>query len=170
MSAVALVLIGAPGAGKTSVGGRVAARLGLPFTDTDSEVEELFGQPRAEVYAEHGAEAFRAAEEQVCLLSLTHPGVLALGSGAIESPAVRAALPGLPVVWLRVSALHAARRLGLGALGMTVLVKLRAELQEGIGRRGPAWAEVARHTVDTDRLEFEAVVQQVCRVLEGVQS
>lgn len=170
MTGVDLVLVGAPGAGKTSIGGRVAARLGLPFTDTDTEVEELFGQPRAEIYADHGPDAFRAAEEQVTLLGLSHPGILAVGSSAIESDAVRAALPGRSVVWLQVSALHAARRLGLGALGMSVLVTLRSELQEGIARRSPAWAAVATHIIDTDRLDLETVVQQVRHVLEGVQT
>lgn len=79
-----LVLIGMPGAGKTTVGRRIAALLGKPFFDTDEEVTRKIGMPIAEFFAAHGEAAFREAESDVIrVLSRESGAVIATGGGAI---------------------------------------------------------------------------------------
>lgn len=79
-----LVLIGMPGAGKTTVGRRIAALLGKPFFDTDEEVTRKIGMPIAAFFAAHGEAAFREAESDVIrVLSRESGAVIATGGGAI---------------------------------------------------------------------------------------
>ena len=89
-----LVLVGAPGAGKTTVGLALADRVGVAFADVDAVIVDRVGKPIAEIFADDGEPAFRALEEQVTaeLLAPGGPGVLALGGGAVLSPVTRAAL------------------------------------------------------------------------------
>ena len=102
-----VVLIGPPGAGKSSVGPLVAARLGVEFTDTDAEVGSAAGKPVGDIFIENGEEAFRELERAAAAGALKehgalreHGGVLALGSGAVLDEAVQHLLEGLPVVYL----------------------------------------------------------------------
>ena len=108
-----VVLIGPPGAGKSSIGPLVAARLGVEFTDTDAEVGAVAGKPVADIFIENGEEAFRALERTAVAGALTengtlreHGGVLALGSGAVLDEAVQHLLNGLPVVYLSAELQH----------------------------------------------------------------
>lgn len=169
MSLLILVLVGAPAAGKTTVGEAVARGLGVPHLDLDTAVERRFGLSRAEVYADGGEAAFLAAEESLALAALGQPVVLSLSSSSVESATVRDALTGRTVVWLDVSAQYAARRLGLASLGVPTLVRLRATMELAMRERAPRYAAVAAHRIDTDRLGIDAVVDQVLAVLEGVQ-
>lgn len=169
MSPSLVVLIGPPGAGKTVVGERVAARLDVPHVDVDAAVEAVFGQSRAEIFAGHGEAAFHEAEERASLAALGEPAVVSLGSAAVESEAVREGLAGRRVVWLRVSPLQAGRRLGLGALGMPTLVALRTQMDQRMREREPLYAAVATHRIDTDKAGVETVVEEVLHLLEGRQ-
>jgi shikimate kinase len=88
-----IVLVGFMGAGKTTVGTLLAARLGLPFTDSDQVIEQRAGRPVRQIFAEDGEPAFRALEHQVITGLLDGPPiVLALGGGAAEHPGTRALL------------------------------------------------------------------------------
>lgn len=169
MSTSFVVLVGPPGAGKTVVGERVAARLDLPHVDVDAAVERAFGQSRAEIFAGDGEAAFHEAEEKASLAAMVAPGVVSLGSAAVESAAVREGLAGHPVVWLRVSPQQAGRRLGLGALGMPTLVALRTQMDQQMREREPLYAAVATHRIDTDKAGVETVVEEVLQLLEGGQ-
>ena len=85
-----LVLTGYMGAGKTSVGRRVANRLDRTFTDADRVIEEQAGMPIPEIFCRRGELWFRRTEERVIREILTgEPGVLALGGGAVESASTR---------------------------------------------------------------------------------
>lgn len=98
-----IVLVGLMGAGKTAIGKRLAALLGLPFYDSDEEIERAAGMSIAEIFASHGESAFRAGEKRVIqrLLS-TGRVVLATGGGAFMDPGTRAAIRERAVsVWLR---------------------------------------------------------------------
>ncbi len=99
-----LVLIGLMGAGKTSIGRRLAARLGLPFRDTDTEIELAAGCSIAELFARYGEREFREGERRVVRRLLAgEPVVLATGGGAFMDPETRAAIRAEAVsVWLRV--------------------------------------------------------------------
>ncbi|WP_217912724.1 shikimate kinase [Miltoncostaea marina] len=103
MSARWLALSGFMGAGKTSVGRRVATRLGREFVDSDRVIEERAGMPIPEIFAKRGELWFRRTEEAVIREVLAgEPGVLALGGGALESAKTRGVLGRLAdVVWLR---------------------------------------------------------------------
>jgi shikimate kinase len=94
-----IVLIGFMGAGKTTVGTLLAARLDLPFTDSDHAIEQKAGRPIRQIFAEDGEPAFRALEHEVIADLLDGPPtVLALGGGAPGHPPTRALLAprGLP--------------------------------------------------------------------------
>jgi len=100
-----LVLVGLMGAGKTSIGRRVAARLGLPFADADAEIEHAAGRSVAEIFARYGEAAFRDGERKVIQRLLAGPPmVLATGGGAFMDPQTRATIRGQSVsLWLRAS-------------------------------------------------------------------
>lgn len=150
MSRPDLVLVGLPGSGKSSVAALLAQRWGRPLVDVDDLVEARLGQSAPEAFAS-GEGAYRAVEEQVCLAVLDGPGVVAMGSGAVDSAAVRAALAGVDVAWLRTSVTTATRRLGMNSLGMAALVAIRDRMDAMLAERARWYAEVATVVVDTDR-------------------
>ncbi len=85
-----VVLVGMMGAGKSSVGRRLAARLGVPFVDADTEIENAAGMTIAEIFAEHGEPYFRAGEARVIARLLDGgPQVLATGGGAVMNQQTR---------------------------------------------------------------------------------
>jgi len=98
-----IVLVGLMGAGKTSIGRRLAARLGLPFRDADSEIEQAAGCTIAELFARYGERDFRNGERRVIRRLLAgEPLVLATGGGAFMDPGTRAAIRQEAVsIWLR---------------------------------------------------------------------
>ncbi len=98
-----IVLVGLMGAGKTSIGRRLAARLGLPFRDADAEIEQAAGCTIPELFARYGEPQFREGERRVIRRLLAdEPLVLASGGGAFMEPATRATIRDEAVsVWLR---------------------------------------------------------------------
>lgn len=103
-----IVLVGMPGAGKTSIGKRLAARLRVPFLDADVEIEAAAGIPITEIFSRYGEPHFRDGERRVItrLMSQGTAGggiVLATGGGAFADPGTRAAIKAAPVttIWLR---------------------------------------------------------------------
>lgn len=85
-----IVLVGLMGAGKTSVGRRLAQRLDLPFVDTDTEIERAAGKTIPEIFADHGEDEFRSGEKRVIARLLEDgPQVLATGGGAFMDPETR---------------------------------------------------------------------------------
>ncbi len=98
-----IVLVGLMGAGKTSIGRRLAARLGLPFRDADTEIELAAGSTIPEIFERYGEQAFRDGERRVIRRLLSgEPIVLAFGGGAFMDPGTRALVRGGCIsVWLR---------------------------------------------------------------------
>jgi shikimate kinase len=85
-----IVLVGMMGAGKSSIGRRLAARLAVPFIDADSEIESAAGMTIAEIFTKHGEPYFRAGEARVIARLLENgPQVLATGGGAIMNQRTR---------------------------------------------------------------------------------
>lgn len=100
----AVVLVGMMGSGKSSVGRRLASRLGLPFVDADTEIETAAGMSIPEIFAERGEAEFRDGERRVIgrILTTRAPLVLATGGGAFMNADTRARIAELGVsVWLR---------------------------------------------------------------------
>ena len=156
-----LVLVGAPGAGKTTVGLALADRLGVAFADVDAVIVDRVGKPVAEIFADDGEAAFRALEEQVTAELLVRPGVLALGGGAVLSPVTRAALRDRRVVWLRIGLSAAVKRVGMDTARPLLLGNVRGRLLALLNERAPLYAEVATEVVDADELDAATVVEQI---------
>lgn len=97
-----LVLVGLPGAGKSSVGKRLAARLSIPFVDADCEIEKAAGMAIADIFASHGEPAFREGEARVIARLLSDgPKVIATGGGAFMAEATRRAIAERGIaIWL----------------------------------------------------------------------
>lgn len=160
------VLIGAPGAGKSTVGRRVATRLALPFTDSDREIEERAGMSVADIFVTQGEEAFRDLEAAtVAELLGSSDGIVSLGGGAVLRPETRTALAGHRVVWLRVGVPAAASRVGMNTARPLLLGNVRGTLTALLAERNPVYAKVATDTVDTDGRSVGAVVDSVVEAL-----
>lgn len=98
-----VVLVGMMGAGKSSVGRRLATRLGIPFVDADTEIESAAGMTIAEIFAKHGEPYFRAGEARVIARLLDQgPQVLATGGGAVIDAQTRALIRDKSLsIWLK---------------------------------------------------------------------
>ena len=171
-----IVLIGFMAAGKSTVGRRLASRLGRAFLDLDDLVTAHTGQPVADFIRAEGVAVFRRVEARALTEALNlRNTVVAAGGGALEAPANRAALAraGVTVVWLLVLPEEAWRRTtGPEEVGPSYgparplfpasMAGVRALLSE----REPAYAEAATARVETTGLTVDEVVQAVLDVLE----
>lgn len=162
-----LVLIGPPGAGKTTVGRRLAARLERRFLDTDERVSETAGMSVAEIFVERGEDYFRELEEQAVRAALAAPeAVVALGGGAVLRENVRAALRTYTVVFLDVSPEGAFHRVGLDRSRPLLALNPRRTLRELMAERRPLYAGVATLTVATDDRTPDQVVDELVAMLQ----
>lgn len=109
-----LVLVGLMGAGKSSVGRRLAQRMALPFVDADAEIERAAGQSIEDIFALHGEAAFRDGERRVIARLLEDPvHVLATGGGAFMDPRTRALIRERGTsIWLKADLDELVRRVG----------------------------------------------------------
>ncbi|MFD9700528.1 shikimate kinase [Lentzea sp. NPDC059081] len=162
------VVVGPPGAGKTTVSELLAARLGLPFRDVDADVVELAGKPISDIFTDDGEPVFRALEEEAVAKALVeHEGVLALGGGAVLSATTRERLRGHTVVFLNVGMAEGVRRTGL-ATNRPLLTGInpRATFKALLDARLPLYREVATIEVLTDALDPEQVTDAVIKGAE----
>ncbi|MBA9006524.1 shikimate kinase [Thermomonospora cellulosilytica] len=167
MTRPAAVLIGPPGSGKSTVGQGLAERLGLPFRDTDADVEAVAGKPIAEIFIDDGEEHFRALEREAVARALAeHEGVLALGGGAILDPGTQQALSGHTVVYLQVGLSDAVKRVGLASARPLLVLNPRSQLRKLLEERLPIYERLAVISVDTDGREPAEVVDEVAAAIE----
>jgi shikimate kinase len=175
-----VILIGAPGAGKTRLGKRVARLLRIGFVDTDKRIVAAHG-PIAQIFQDHGEEHFRSLEREAVAESLREPVVVSLGGGAVLDADTRADLAGQRVALLTVSADAVAARIGGGKRPLlkdgiadwVALVESRRELYESLASR--AWDTstlplddiagdiadwIRQDTASTDAAEVHTVRQQ----------
>jgi shikimate kinase len=154
--------VGAMGAGKTTVGRRVAEAWGVRFRDTDLDIEATEGRAVSDIFVDSGEARFRELEREAVVEALaSHDGVLALGGGAVLDETAREALAGHRVVFLRVGLGDAAKRVGLGVSRPLLLGNVRGRIKQLIDERTPVYESVATHVVDTDGLGIDEVVEQV---------
>ena len=162
-----VVLVGTMGAGKTTVGRRLAASWHLGFRDTDQDIELSEGRSISDIFVDSGEPYFRGLERAAVANALaTHDGVLALGGGAVMEESTRRLLQGHTVVFLKVGLSDAARRVGLGVSRPLLLGNVRGRIKQLIDERTPVYEKVATHVVDTDGLTLDEVVEQVRAVVE----
>lgn len=162
-----LVLVGPPGAGKTTVGESVAERLGVGFRDTDLDVEASAGRSVTDIFVESGEPAFRAMERDAVATALRdHGGVLSVGGGAVLDPGTRERLAEVTVVFLDVGLADAVARTGLNQARPLLAVNPRATLKRMLDERRPLYEAVATATVATDGRAIPEVVDEVVRIVE----
>lgn len=158
-----MVLVGPPGAGKTTVGRALARRMGLVFTDIDALIIERAGKSIADLFMEDGEDVFRELERAVVAEALASTdGVLALGGGSVLAAVTRERLRGHRVVHLTVGLADGIRRTGMsGARPLLAGVNPRATFKALLDARAPLYREVATVEIDTSRRSANQVVRDV---------
>ncbi len=166
-SGPAVVLVGPPGSGKSTVGALLARRLGCTVRDTDTDIETSAGKPIPDIFVEDGEPRFRELEAEAVRAAVAgHDGVVSLGGGAVMNPETRALLTGLPVVFLDVALAEAVRRVGLDVPRPLLAVNPRQRWRVLMEERRPFYTEVARAVVQTAERTPDEVAQAVLDALE----
>lgn len=154
-----IVLVGFMGAGKTTVGGLLADKLGLTFVDTDQVVEREHGRSVSEIFEQDGEGVFRTLErDAVARVLESGEGVVSIGGGAIKDPVTCAALGWHTVIFLDVGYQEAMRRVGHDP-GRPLLHF--ADPKALYDERKPIYQRLATHTIDTSGLPPEEVMDRI---------
>lgn len=153
-----VVMIGAPGAGKTRIGKRVARLLRVPFVDTDRRIVLRHG-PIAQVFSGRGEEYFRKIERIEVARALAEPAVVSLGGGAVLDPETQRELADVPVALMTVSAEAVASRIGdkrplLREGGVDAWEKL-------VASRRATYERLATRSWDTSHRPIETIAQEI---------
>ncbi|GAA2411912.1 shikimate kinase [Streptomyces glaucosporus] len=166
MTGPAAVLVGMPGAGKTTVGLALAGLLGVPFRDTDDDVARLAGRPTPDVLREEGEAAFRLLEHRAAVAALTeHTGVLSLGGGAVLHAGTRARLAGCRVVHLRAGLDTLARRIGDGDSRPLLEGDPRPRLARLMRARLPLYRQLAAVSVHAEHRAPHEIAEEIAAAL-----
>jgi shikimate kinase len=165
-----VVLVGMMGAGKSSVGRRMAMRLGIPFVDADTEIEKAAGMTISDIFAVRGEAEFRAGEARVILRLLEGgPQVVATGGGAFLNPDTRAAIRAKGIsIWLRAEfdvLMKRIRRRQDRPLLRTA--DPAATLRKLIEEREPVYA-LADLTVQSREVTHDKIVEEIVAALAGL--
>ena len=158
------MLIGAPGAGKTRTGKRLARLLHAPLIDTDKRIVEKHG-PIAEIFASFGEPYFRTLEREAVVEALAENAIVTLGGGAVLDENTQRDLEKFPVVQLTVSSEAVASRIAgdkrplLAAGGVDAWTRL-------VEARQPIYDRVSQLTIDTSHQPLEGIAAQIATWLE----
>ena len=170
-----IFLVGMMGAGKSTVGPRLAARLGRAFVDTDHAVEERAGRTVARIFEEDGEAAFRRLEREAIEAAASERAVVALGGGAMAQPGAPDWLAARgTVVWLKADAATLLARIG-DASSRPLLAGLapeaqRARLETLMAEREAAYAQAGLHvdaTADAAQVVDDIVAALVSDAIDG---
>ncbi|TWS25821.1 shikimate kinase [Tsukamurella sputi] len=163
----AAILIGPPGAGKTTIGRRLARALRVDFLDVDEEIERREGRSIPQIFAGDGEPAFRAIEEEVVAdVVAHHPGVVSLGGGAVLSETTRTLLRRHQVVYLELTEEEGIRRTVGSSRPLLKGDDPAAAYRALMARRTPIYRELATIRVSTVGRAPSSVVRQVQRRLK----
>lgn len=158
-----IVLIGPPGAGKTTIGKALAKKMALEFIDTDQEIEKVSGKKIAEIFLEEGEQHFRAIEKREVLKALeSENSVISLGGGAVLDGDVQERLREQDdVVFLDVSISNAAPRVGFNRERPLLLSNPRQQWILLMEKRRPIYENLAKITVNTDNRKANEVLAEL---------
>lgn len=159
-----VVLIGAPGAGKTRTGKRLARLLKVPLVDTDKRIVAAHG-PIVDIFATHGEAHFRDLERAEVARALGERAVVTLGGGAVLDAATQSDLAGHRVVQLTVSPAAVESRISGGK--RPLLADGIAAWQALVEARQPIYDRLSQLSIDTSRQPLDRVAQQIAKWLEA---
>ena len=163
-----LVLIGAPGAGKSTVGAMLAQVLDCEFIDSDAVIEQKLGMSISEIFIQKSEQYFRQIEKQVVLDLLKNTdGVLSLGGGSVLNEDVQLELAKHRVVWLQVSLADAVERVGLNQSRPLLLGNVRSNMKHLLTERNHVYQNLATLTVDATSSP-QAVVRSIIEKMQVV--
>lgn len=148
-----IVLIGPPGAGKTSIGKALSKELELAFIDSDAEIERISGKTISEIFVDQGEAVFRKTEvETVTRILAEFEGVVALGGGAPINPEIQKVLLNseYPVIFIDVSISQAANRIGFNKDRPLLMINPRQQWLHLMSERRPIYEKLATITVSSD--------------------
>jgi len=164
-----VILLGAPGAGKSTVGALLAKNLKLAFVDTDRVIEEISGKSVSQIFVDDGEDRFRALELEVLENQISaRDTVLALGGGAPISSSAQALLKNSKSIkiFLDVSLSVAAPRVGFNRDRPLLLGNPRAQWQSLLDKRRPIYEDVADHCIKVDALKAKAIVSRIVEMIK----
>jgi shikimate kinase len=164
-----LVMVGLMGCGKSSVGRRLAARIGLPFVDTDDEIERVAGKSVVDIFADWGEAEFRNGERRVIARLLgAGPQVLATGGGAFINPETRTNIKAHGIsIWLKADLQVLMRRVAKRDTRPLLRTKdPEAVMRKLIEERYPIYAE-ADLVVESRDVAHEIIVTDVIEALKA---
>lgn len=167
MTEPAIVLVGPMAVGKSTVGPILARRLGRSFTDVDELIVAEQGRPISEIFATQGEAGFRAMELETTVRVLAAGGVVALGGGAVVTPALREALGAHTVIWLTATVDDAVRRVGQGTDRPLLVGDVAGNWSRLAAQREAWYREVADHRVVTSGRKPNQVARVICELLKA---
>ena len=166
-----IVLVGVPGAGKTTVGKLLAKNLGINFFDSDQVIESRAGKSVSDIFTQDGEPAFRKLEHDVIVELLdSNNVVLALGGGSLGNDETRAKVKDATTVWLVAGLAQAVDRVGMNRNRPLLLGNVRGQLADLMAAREPFYKEVAAIAVDTSKLIPSEVVTEIVSELEKIEA
>lgn len=164
-----LVLIGPPGAGKTTVGKALSKELDCVFIDSDKEIEVKSNKKIIDIFVEDGEARFRVIEEEVVTKILQDAtGVLSLGGGAPMNNQIKQILSGapFPVIFLDVSISQAANRVGFNKERPLLLINPRQQWITLMSARRATYEALATEIISTDSKKPIEVAKEIMSILE----
>ena len=165
-----VVLIGPPGAGKSTIGKALAKEIATEFVDSDSEIERITGKKISDIFVEEGEAVFRKTEVEVVTALLDgFEGVIALGGGAPINTQIQEALTGVeyPVIFIDVSISQAANRIGFNKDRPLLLINPRQQWMNLMSERRPIYEKLASQTVNSDNQKPHEVAKLISEKLKA---
>ena len=166
-----IVLVGVPGAGKTTVGKLLAKNLGVDFFDSDQVIESRAGKSVSDIFTQDGEPAFRKLEHDVIVELLdSNNVVLALGGGSLGNDETRAKVKDATTVLLVAGLAQAVDRVVMNRNRPLLLGNVRGQLADLMAAREPFYKEVAAIAVDTSKLIPSEVVTEIVSELGKIEA
>ena len=161
------MLIGPPGAGKSSIGKSLAKRMNLNFIDTDELIENRSGKKISDIFLEDGEAGFRALEKESVLEALRQSdSIISLGGGAVLDSETQSVLREMNrVVYLEVSISNAAPRIGFNRDRPLLLGNPRQQWLSLMEHRKPIYESLAKYQVSTDNRKVNEVAEILVKEL-----
>jgi shikimate kinase len=166
-----IVLVGVPGAGKTTVGKLLAKELGVEFFDSDQVIETKAGKSVSDIFTQDGEPTFRKLEHDVIMELLdSNNVVVALGGGSLGNDDTRAKVKDATTVWLVAGLAQAVDRVGMNRNRPLLLGNVRGQLADLMTAREPLYKEVASIAVDTSKLIPSEVAAEIVSELGKIKA